>query len=66
MPHAPHPNTIEKAKKVHELVLQWYEAGRQDRGYSWIYKNRVKNIYPMSERTYHRYLKIIRDLELNK
>jgi hypothetical protein len=51
-----HKNTIEKQRLVRELVAQHYEPGRQDRCKRWVYRNVVKRTYPMSERTFYRYM----------
>jgi tRNA G37 N-methylase Trm5 len=52
----PNLNTLKKAKKIKELTLKHYEPGRQDRCKLWVYNNVVKKEYPMSERTFFRYL----------
>lgn len=51
-------NTMEKARKIQELTAQHYEPGRQDRCKLWVYRNIVNKIYPMSDRTFFRYLAI--------
>jgi hypothetical protein len=51
-----HKNTIEKRNLVRALVAQHYEEGRHDRCKRWVYLNIVKRTYPMSERTFFRYL----------
>lgn len=51
-------NTILKAAKIQELLLKHYEPGRQDRCKLWVYRNIIYKQYPMSERTFFRYLKI--------
>jgi hypothetical protein len=49
-------NTMEKRRLVRELVARHYEPGRQDRCKRWVYRNVVLRIYPMSERTFYRYI----------
>lgn len=51
-------NTRERAKKVRDIVAKHYEAGRQDRCKRWVYLHIVRKIYPISERTFYRYLGI--------
>ena len=51
-------NTLEKARKVRELVDRHYEAGRQDRCKLWVLRNVINKTYPMSERTFFRYIKM--------
>ena len=51
-------NIIHKAMLVYNLVQRNYEQGRQDRCVSWCYRNIVIKQYPMSERTFWRYMKI--------
>lgn len=54
-------NTKKRAKLVQELVNEHYEPGRQDRCKLWVYRNIVSKIYPMSQRTFFRLLKITSD-----
>ena len=54
-------NTQKRAKLVQELVNEHYEPGRQDRCKLWVYRNIVSKIYPMSQRTFFRLLKITSD-----
>lgn len=49
-------NTLKKAQKVQQLVAEYYEPGRQDRCKRWVWTYKVYPIYPMSERTFYRYL----------
>ncbi|NMA73135.1 MAG: hypothetical protein GX963_03040 [Bacteroidales bacterium] len=51
-------NTLNKIKIVADIVKQHYEPGRQDRCLKWCYSNIVKKLYPMSERTFWRYMAI--------
>lgn len=51
-------NLIKRIKLVAELVQQHYEAGRQDRCLAWCYRTIVNKQYPMSERTFRRYISI--------
>ncbi len=51
-------NTIHRAIKVAEIVNEHYEPERLDRCKLWVYRNYVNKIYPMSERTFFRMLKI--------
>lgn len=51
-------NTIDKALRVQDIVKQHYEPGRQDRCKLWVFRKYVVKIYPMSESTFFRYLKI--------
>lgn len=56
---------LAKAKLVCDIVDKHYEAGRQDRCKRWVYMNHVIKIYPMSERTFIRYLKIGKNMKRN-
>ncbi|KAA6342197.1 hypothetical protein EZS27_010051 [termite gut metagenome] len=49
-------NTIERAIKVRELVKEHYEEGRQDRCKLWVFRHIIVKQYPMSVRTFYRYL----------
>lgn len=51
-------NTINKIKIVADIVKQYYEPERQDRCLLWCYRNVVNKLYPMSERTFWRYISI--------
>jgi len=51
-------NTINKIKIVADLVKQYYQPERQDRCLKWCYTNVVNKLYPMSERTFWRYMDI--------
>lgn len=51
-------NISKRAKIVADIVKQHYEPGRQDRCFTWCYRNIVNKLYPMSERTFWRYMKI--------
>ena len=45
-------NTILRARLVQQIVEEHYEPGRQDRCLRWVWRNRVIQRYPMSERTF--------------
>lgn len=49
-------NVIDKIKIVADIVKQHYEPERQDRCLIWCYRNFVSKLYPMSERTFWRYM----------
>ena len=50
-------NVKRRSEIVRRLVEDNYEAGRQDRCKSWVYRHIVRKSYPMSERTFWRYLR---------
>ena len=50
-------NIKKKSEIVKQLVADNYEEGRQDRCKRWVYRHIVRKSYPMSERTFWRYLK---------
>ena len=50
-------NVKRRSEIVRRLVEDNYEPGRQDRCKSWVYRHIVRKSYPMSERTFWRYLK---------
>lgn len=54
------PNTLAKALKVRAIVEEHYEPGRQDRNRRWVFRNHVLKTYPMSERTFWRYMGLTR------
>lgn len=47
--------------KVRTLVELHYEPGRQDRNRRWVFRNVVVKTYPMSERTFWRYMTLTRE-----
>ncbi|MFT4073026.1 MAG: hypothetical protein QM654_14015 [Dysgonamonadaceae bacterium] len=53
-----HENTLRKARIVADIVVEHYEAGRQDRCLEWCYRNVVNAKHPMSLRTFKRYIEI--------
>ena len=53
-----HQNTILKAKHVSEIAKKFYEPGRQDKCYMQVWRHCVYPIYPISYRTFMRYLKL--------
>jgi hypothetical protein len=53
-----HQNTIDKAKHIANIVLQYYEPGRQDRCLLWCYRSFIAKQFHVSERTFWRYMKI--------
>jgi len=50
--------------KVRTLVELHYEPGRQDRNRRWVFRNVVLKTYPMSERTFWRYMSLTRDQQM--
>ena len=56
-------NLTLRAIIVKRMVDSSYEAGRHDRCKRWVYRNIVMKVYPMSERTFFRYLRIAEDAE---
>ncbi len=57
-------NTLKKALKVRAIVELHYEPGRQDRNRRWVFRNVVVKTYPMSERTFWRYMSLTRDQQM--
>jgi hypothetical protein len=51
-------NTLATAMKVQRMVSEHYEPGRQDRCKLWVYRNIVYPEFPISDRTFFRYLKM--------
>jgi len=49
-------STAKKSAIIRKIVAQWYEPGRQDRCKLWIYRNKVKPVLGISERTFFRML----------
>jgi hypothetical protein len=57
-------NMIHRAKLVQDMTAEHYEPGRHDRCKKWVFLHIVSKVYPMSERTFFRYLAMdISDLE---
>ena len=54
-------NIKERNRRVREIVAEFYEPGIQSRSKTWVYKNKVVRIYPMSERTFWRCLEEKKD-----
>lgn len=57
-------NMLLRAKMVQDLTAAHYEPGRHDRCKRWVFMHIVCKVYPMSERTFFRYLSI--DTEKHK
>ena len=51
-------NTRKKARNIQLLLAEHYEPGRQDRCKLWVFRNVIAKQYPMSERTFFRYIGI--------
>lgn len=49
-------NTRKKALIVQKMVQEHYQPERQDRCKLWVWRNVVVKQFPMSERTFWRYL----------
>lgn len=49
-------NMLLRAKMVQDLTAEHYEPGRHDRCKRWVFRHIVSKVYPMSERTFFRYL----------
>lgn len=47
---------LKRAKLVQEMTAEHYEPGRHDKCKRWVYLHIVCKVYPMSERTFFRYL----------
>lgn|GEM_PF-531557 len=56
-------NIKKRSEIVKQLVADNYEEGRQDRCKRWVYRHIVRKSYPMSERTFWRYLSLDKDDE---
>ena len=54
-------NRINYLNRVHEIqqfARQFYEPGRQDRSWAWVWKNRVYPAFCNSRRTFTSYMSI--------
>jgi hypothetical protein len=49
-------NGMRRAHIVQAIVAQYYEPERHDRCKRWIFRNIIVKQYPMSERTFWRYI----------
>lgn len=51
-----HKSTRKSAERVKELLGESYEAGRQDKCKLAVYRNKIKPLTGISERTFWRYM----------
>jgi len=51
-------STLKQAEKVREIVDQWYEPGRHDRCYNWVFVHKIRPVFGISKSTYKRYLQL--------
>lgn len=51
-----HINTLRRIERVAEITEKHYEIGRLDRCYKEVWRRYVDPVYPMSYRTYLRYV----------
>lgn len=52
-----HPNTLLRAKTVCEITARYYEPERAARCFKWVWRKHIYPMFPISYRTYLRYLK---------
>jgi len=52
-----HINTLKRIEIISEITNKYYEIGRLDRCYKTIWKKYIYPVYPISYRTYLRYLR---------
>ena len=57
--HPKHKSTRLSAERVKEILRADYEPGRQDKCMLAVYRNKIKPLTGISERTFWRYLKDI-------
>lgn len=55
-------NTLKKALMIRAMVEAHYEPGRQDRNRRWVFRHVVLKVYPISERTFWRYMTLTRNI----
>ena len=51
-----HRNTIRRAQMVRDIVEEHYQPERHDRCKLWVYRNMIQKVYPISVRTFRRYM----------
>ena len=51
-----HKSTRKKAELIQKMVADNYLPERHDRCKLWVYRNHVRRVIPMSERTFWRYV----------
>ena len=51
-------STAKKSQIIRRIVQENYEPGRQDRCKLWVYRNKIRPILGISERTFFRMLKV--------
>lgn len=51
-------STAKKAQIIRRILLEHYEPGRQDRCKLWVYRNKIRPVLGISERTFFRMLRL--------
>lgn len=51
-------NTILRAKIIQEMTAKHYEPGNYSRSYFHVWRNHISKAYPMSYRTFLKYIKM--------
>ena len=59
-------NLLKRIENVQRIVEENYEAGRQDKCKLQAYRKNVMSVYPMSERTFWRYMNTDVNAKKNK
>lgn len=54
-------STAKKAQIIQRILNEHYEPGRQDRCKLWVYRNKIRPVLGISERTFFRMLSLIED-----
>jgi len=51
-------NLLKRIEKVQKIVYEHYEPGNQSRCKLQVYRRHVMDVYPISERTFWRYMNV--------
>lgn len=51
-------STVLRAKAIRELTMRYYEPGRKDRSYMWVWRRYIRPQFGICYRTYMTYLDI--------
>ena len=54
-------STAKKAQIIHKILNEHYEPERQDRCKLWVYRNKIRPVLGISERTFFRMLSLMED-----
>lgn len=59
-------NYLERVREIQQYARAWYEPGRQDRCWRWVWKHHVRDKYFMDYQTFLNMLKIDVEKDVEK